>query len=62
MRSGEKTGERYYNATIPPLQTMTAAEQSHHPMRLIQEARQQDGREYPANTLHHIVTGIMRHL
>jgi hypothetical protein len=41
---------------------MNAAEQAYHLTRFVVEARKKDGNEYPANTLHHIITGVMRHL
>ena len=61
MRSGGKT-ETVFNTTIPPLHLMNAAEQAYHLTRFVVEARKKDGNEYPANTLHHIITGIMRDL
>ena len=50
------------NTTIPPLYLMNAAEQAYHLTRFVVEARKKDGNEYPANTLPHIITGIMRRL
>ena len=57
-----KSREQHCNTAIPPLHTMTATNISYHLTRFIVEARKKNGTEYPANTLHHLITGIMRHL
>ncbi len=48
--------------TIATLQEMTRDELQHWLTRFILEARKRDGSVYPPNTLHHICSGLMRHL
>ena len=57
-----KNREKHYNTTIGPLHTMTATNMTHYLSRFVLEARKKNGTEYPANTLYHIIVGIMRHL
>ena len=44
---------------IRPLVEMTTEEMQYWMTRFILEARKKDGEEYPPNTLHHIVCGLM---
>ena len=48
--------------TIPQLKNMTAEELTHWLSRFVVEVRKTDGKEYPPNTLHHIVAGLQRYL
>ena len=61
MRSG-KNRETHYNTTIGPLHTMTATNMTYYLSRFVLEAQKKNGTEYPANTLYHIIVGIMHHL
>ena len=47
---------------MPLLLEMDPQTVAHWLIRLVLEARKVDGSEYPPNTLHHIICGIMRHL
>ena len=47
---------------VPTLLEMNEESLSHWLTRFVLEVRKMDGTEYPPNTLHHIVCGIMRHL
>ena len=54
--------EQTTHTHIPSLSTMTVAQLRHWMTRFILEARKKNGDPYPPNSLHHIVTGLMRHL
>ena len=47
---------------VPPLLAMTDSEMSHWLTQFILEARKMNGEQYPPNSLHHIVAGLMRHI
>lgn len=47
---------------IPPLTEMDAHSIQHWMTRFILEIRKKNGDEYPPNTLHHLICGIMRFL
>ena len=47
---------------VPSLCDMDTQSLSHWLTRFVLEVRKVNGSEYPPNTLHHIVCGIMRHL
>ena len=47
---------------IPPLGDLTAKEMSQKLSCFIFQIQKQDGSEFPPDTLHHIVSGIQRHL
>ena len=47
---------------VPELETMENTEMNDWLCHFILEIRKKDGTEYPPNTIHHIVCGIMRHL
>lgn len=49
-------------SNIPLLNEMDSKVQAYWLSRSVLEARKVDGSEYPPNTLHHIVSGIMRHV
>lgn len=49
-------------STLPTLLEMDKHTLSHWLIRFVLEARKANGSEYPPNTLHHIVCGIMRHM
>ena len=49
-------------SSVPLLLEMDPQTVAHWLIRLVLEARKVDGSEYPPNTLHHIICGIMRHL
>ena len=57
-----KQRQQTTNTTIPPLATMESSHIAHWMTRFILEARKKSGDPYPPNTLHHIVTGLMRYL
>ena len=57
-----KEREQTTHTHIPSLSTMTVAQLSHWMTRFILEARKKNGDPYPPNSLHHIVTGLMRQL
>ena len=57
-----KEREQTTHTHIPSLSTMTVAQLSHWMTRFVLEARKKNGDPYPPNSLHHIVTGLMRHL
>ena len=48
--------------TISPINDLSGEELAHHLCNFIFEVRKQDGSEFPPNTLHHLVSGIQRHL
>ena len=50
------------NAEIQSLATMDASTLQHWLTYFILEVRKQNGSEYPPNTLHHLICGIMRYL
>ncbi len=50
------------NAEIQPLATMDASTLQHWLTYFILEVRKQNGSEYPPNTLHHLICGIMRYV
>ena len=56
-----KNRETHYNTTIGPLHIMTATNMTYKLSRFVLEARKKNGTEYPANTLYHIIVGIMCH-
>ena len=60
LNHGGQTG--IVMSTILSLSEMDKQTLSYWLARFVLEARKVDGREYPPNTLHHIVCGIMRHL
>ena len=49
---------------VPPLEHLSTSTQElqHWLIRFISEIRKKNGSEYPATTLHHIVSGVMRHI
>ena len=49
---------------VPPLPILSASTQDlqYWLIRFIHEVRKKNGLEYPPNTLHHIVSGIMHHI
>ena len=51
-----------HGAQIQPLMTMDTSTLQHWLTYFILEVRKQNGSEYPPNTLHHLVCGIMRYL
>lgn len=50
------------NANIAPIAELPPSQLQYWLIRFILEVRKRDGSVYPANTLHHICCGLMRHL
>ena len=57
-------GQRIGNGvTVQPLEDLDNAETLQHWLcHFVCEIRKKNGLEYPPNTLHHVVEGIMRHM
>ena len=55
-------GEKTDGSNVPFIEEMDKETLSYWLSRLILEVRKVDGHEYPPNTLHHIVCGIIRHV
>ena len=51
-----------YGDIILPIGELTMEDLSRHLSRFILEVRKKDGREFPPESLHHVVCGIQRHL
>ena len=51
-----------YGDTIPSLNEITTAELSHHMSNFVFEIRKKDGSEFPPDSIHHIVSGLQRHV
>ena len=51
-----------YSSSVPVLLEMDLKSLEHWLPKFVLEATKVDGSEYPPNTLHHIICGIMRHL
>ena len=49
-------------SAVPVLPAIDRASLAHWLVRFVLEVRKGDGSEYPPNSLHHIVCGIMRHM
>ena len=60
MRHGEHT--EIVGSAVPVLPAIDRASLAHWLVRFVLEVRKGDGSEYPPNSLHHIVCGIMRHM
>ena len=54
--------EKMSNTTITPLEKMSKQEIAHILTRFVLEVRKKDGSVYPANSLHHIIAGLQRHI
>ena len=54
--------QKVAHVSIPPITEQSQSELQHWLSRFILEVRRKDGSEFPANTLHHVVCGIMRYL
>ena len=58
----QKYRQEVYGSSIPSLSAITTADLQHWMIRFVLEARKRDGLEYPPESLHHICSGIVRHL
>ena len=58
----QKYRQEVYGSSIPSLSAITTSDLQHWMIRFVLEARKKDGSEYPPETLHHICSGIVRHL
>lgn len=54
--------KRNNGVTVPPLEDLDNDNLQHWLCRFVVEIRKKNGLEYPPNTLHHVVAGIMRHM
>ena len=57
-----RENRNYSGSDVPLLLEMDSVAQAYWLTRCILEVRKQDGKEYPPNSLHHIICGIMRHV
>ena len=51
-----------YSTYIPPLSAVTPPQLQYWLTRFVLEVRKKDGTDYPPQTLHHLCSGLLRHL
>jgi len=61
-RTGKNYCQEVHGSSIPSLSAITTADLQHWMIRFVLEARKKDGSEYPPESLHHICSGIVKHL
>ena len=51
-----------HNSEVPPLTSISPSQFCYWLIRFVLEVRKKDGAEYPPQTLHHLCSGLLRHL